>query len=215
MLMFTLAIFCFTTSNLPWIVDLMFQVSMQYCSYSIGLYIYHQSHPHLGVVFTLAPSLHSFGVISLLFSSSILGTYQPGEFIFQCHIFFAFSYCSWRSQGKNTEVVCHSLLQWTTFHQNSPLWPVHLGWPYRIWLIVSLSYRRLWSMWSVWLVFCDCGFHSICPLMYNDKRLMEASWWERLTERETWSSLVQVIFPTQGSNPVLPHCRQILYQLSH
>ena len=26
---------------------------------------------------------------------------------------FAFSYCSWGSQGKNTEVVCHSLLQWT------------------------------------------------------------------------------------------------------
>ena len=24
---------------------------------------------------------------------------------------FAFSYCSWGSQGKNTEVVCHSLLQ--------------------------------------------------------------------------------------------------------
>ena len=30
------------------------------------------------------------------------------------------SYCSWGSQGKNTEVVCHSLLQWTTFCQNSP-----------------------------------------------------------------------------------------------
>ena len=31
-----------------------------------------------------------------------------------------FSYCSWCSQGKKTEVVCHSLLQWTTFCQNSP-----------------------------------------------------------------------------------------------
>ena len=28
---------------------------------------------------------------------------------------FAFSYCSWGSQGKNTEVVCYSLLQWTMF----------------------------------------------------------------------------------------------------
>ena len=28
-------------------------------------------------------------------------------------------------------------------------------------------------------------------------------------------SLFQDIFPTQGSNPGLPHCRQILYQLSH
>ena len=28
-------------------------------------------------------------------------------------------------------------------------------------------------------------------------------------------SLFQGIFPTQGSNPCLPHCRWILYQLSH
>ena len=28
-------------------------------------------------------------------------------------------------------------------------------------------------------------------------------------------SLLQVFFPTQGSNPGLPHCRGILYQLSH
>ena len=28
-------------------------------------------------------------------------------------------------------------------------------------------------------------------------------------------SLIQGIFPTQGSNPGLPHCRRILYQLSH
>ena len=28
-------------------------------------------------------------------------------------------------------------------------------------------------------------------------------------------SLLQGIFPTQGSNPGLPHCRWSLYQLSH
>ena len=28
-------------------------------------------------------------------------------------------------------------------------------------------------------------------------------------------SLLRGIFPTQGSNPGLLHCRQILYQLSH
>ena len=28
-------------------------------------------------------------------------------------------------------------------------------------------------------------------------------------------SLLQGIFPTQGLNPGLPHCRQIFYQLSH
>ena len=30
-----------------------------------------------------------------------------------------FLYCSWGSQGKNTEVVYHFLLQWTAFCQNS------------------------------------------------------------------------------------------------
>ena len=28
-------------------------------------------------------------------------------------------------------------------------------------------------------------------------------------------ALLQGIFPTQGSNPGLPHCNQILYHLSH
>ena len=38
-------------------------------------------------------------------------------------------------------------------------------------------------MWSYWLVFCDCGFHSVCPLMEKGKRLMEAS----SGERQTWT----------------------------
>ena len=36
--------------------------------------------------------------------------------------------------GKNTEVVCHSLLQWTTFCQTSPPRPDHVGWPHMAWL---------------------------------------------------------------------------------
>ena len=100
---------------------------------------------------------------------------------------FAFSYCSWGSQGKNTEDVCHSLPQWTTFCWNSPLWHIHLGLLYTAWLAVSLSYTKLWSMWSFWLVFCDCGFHSVCPLMDEDKRLLEASWWEELAVGKTGS----------------------------
>ena len=42
-------------------------------------------------------------------------------------------------------------------------------------------------MWSDWLVSCACGFQFICPLMEKDRRLMEASWWERLTEGEIGS----------------------------
>ena len=42
-------------------------------------------------------------------------------------------------------------------------------------------------MWSVWLTFCDCGFHSVSPLMDEDKRLVQASWWEGLAVAETGS----------------------------
>ena len=59
--------------------------------YSIRLYFHHQSQPQLHIVFALTPSLILSGVICPLFSSSILGICWPGEFIFQCHIFFAFS----------------------------------------------------------------------------------------------------------------------------
>ena len=63
---------------------------------------------------------------------------------------FAFSCYSWVSRTKNTGVVCHSLLQWTIFCQNSPLWPICLGWPCMAWLRASLSYAssfaRLWSL---------------------------------------------------------------------
>ena len=137
------------------------------------------SHIHNWVLFL--HWLHPFilpGIISPLLSSGHLPTWGVQLSV---SYLFAFSYCSWGSQGKNIEVVCHSFLQWNMFCQNSPPWPVHLGWPYTAWLIVSLSRIRLWSMWSVWLVFCDCGVHSVHPLMDKDKRLMEASWWERLT----------------------------------
>ena len=49
------------------------------------------SHIHSWALFLLWLHLFLFsGVISPLFSSSILGTYQSGEFIFQCHIFLPF-----------------------------------------------------------------------------------------------------------------------------
>ena len=44
---------------------------------------------------------------------------------------------------------------------------------------------------------------------------MELSRSEYQNTRVGSRSLFQGIFPTQGSNPGLPHCRQILYQLSY
>ena len=45
-------------------------------------------------------------------------------------------------------------------------------------------------MWSIWLVSCDCGFHSVFPLMDEDKRLVETSWWEELAVGKLGLALV-------------------------
>ena len=91
MSMFTLAISCLTTSNLPWFMDLTFQVPMQYCSLQHWTLLPSPFTSTTGCCFHFA-SISSFfsGVISPLFSSSILGTYWPEEFIFQYHIFLPF-----------------------------------------------------------------------------------------------------------------------------
>ena len=80
---------------------------------------------------------------------------------------FTFSYCSWGSQGKNTEVACHSLLQWTTFCQTSLPWPALLGWPHRAWLSFTELDKAVVLVWFDWLVFCDYVFSVSalwCPL---------------------------------------------------
>ena len=63
---------------------------MQYCSLQHQTLFPSQVTSTTRHCFALALFLHSSGVISPLISSSILGTCQPGEFIFQCPIFLPF-----------------------------------------------------------------------------------------------------------------------------
>ena len=62
-------------------------------------------------------------------------------------------------------MVCHSLLQWTTFCQTSP-WPIHLRWPHMAWLsFIELDRAvvhvvKLASCLWLW-------FQSVCPLMLS------------------------------------------------
>ena len=168
--MFTLVISCLTTSNFPWFMDLTFQVPMQYCSLQHWTLFSPPDTSKTGYCFY-------FGSASLFLwicFSSLL-QYHNVQMTWGVHhsvsYLFAFSYYSWCSQGKSAEVVCHSLIQWATFCQNSPPWLIHLGWRYTAWLMVSLSYTKLWSTWSVWLVFYDCGFHSVGPVMDKDSSL--------------------------------------------
>ena len=77
------------------------------------------SHIHSWVLFLFW--FHPFilsGVISPLISSSILGTYQPGKFLFQCPIILPFH--TVRGVLKARIPKWFALLQWTIFCQTSP-----------------------------------------------------------------------------------------------
>ena len=90
MSMFTLAISCLTTSNLPWFMDLTFQVPMQYCSLQHQTLLPSPVTSTTGCCFTFGSISSFFRVISPLISSTTLDIYWPGEFIFQCPIFLPF-----------------------------------------------------------------------------------------------------------------------------
>jgi len=77
------------------------------------------SHIHSRVLFCFG-SISSF-FLELFLHSSPVTYWAPtdlGSSSFSV-ISFSFSYCSWGSRGKKTVMVCHSLLQWTMFCQNS------------------------------------------------------------------------------------------------
>ena len=144
MSMFTLAISCLTTSNLHWSMDLTFQVPVQYC------FLQHQtllSPPDTSTraLFLLSPS---WFILSGAIRRSI-GHLLTWEAHLPVSYLCAFSYCSWGPHGKYTRVIFHSLLQWTTFCQNSSLWSVCLGWPCTAWLIASLTYTSSFTVTSV------------------------------------------------------------------
>ena len=56
-------------------------------------------------------------------------------------------------------------------------------------------------MWSVWLVFCDCGFHSVHHLMDEDKRLTE------LPDGRDWPWDNLVLFWWWGHGSAVACCR--------
>ena len=174
---FTLAISCLTISNFPWFMDLTFQVPMQYCSLQHQTLLLSPVTSKAGYCFCFG-SIPSFFLELFLHWSAVaywthtdLGSSSFSILSFCLFILFM------GSQGKNTKVVCHSLLQWTTFCQTSPQWPLHLGWPLTAWLsFIDLDKAvvhviRLASFLWLW-------FQCVCPLMPS-----------RNTYRLTWVSL--------------------------
>ena len=190
MLMFTLSI--------AWLTTLIYLDSWiwYFRSYAILLFTALDftsitSHIYNWVLFLLW--LHLFilsGVISSLVSSTIcssISIYRPGEFMLHCPIFSPFHTVHGVLKARILKRFAIPFSSGPCFVRTLHFDPSILDCPYTTWLIVSLSWTRLWSMWSVWLIFCDCGLHSVCPLTNKEKNLMKSSWWERLTVGETES----------------------------
>ena len=102
MLIFTLAIPCLTISNLPWFMDLTFQVPTQYCSlwYWTSLSPPDTSTTGHNFFFGLAASLFPELLVYLrLFPSSMLGSYcvESSSFnVLSFCLFILFMVFSWQ-----------------------------------------------------------------------------------------------------------------------
>ena len=173
---FTLAISCLTTSNLLWFMDLTFQVPMQYCS------LRHQTLLLSPVTSTTGCCLH-FGSVSPLFlelflHSSPVVYWAPtnlGNSSFRVLsfclfiLFLGFSMQEYWSGLPFPSPVDHVSSELSTM--TCPSWVALHGMVHSI-TELDKDVVHVISFIS----FCDCGFHSVCPLMNNNKRLMEASW---------------------------------------
>ena len=133
-----------------------------------------------------------------IYPSSLLDTCWPGGLILWCHIFLRFH----TVHG----IVKIRILKWfVILFSSRPSFPElsimsSLSWvalPHMARSFIEL--HKAGSMWPFGLVFCDCVFHSgghgivvfassICPLMDEDKRLVQTSWWEGLAVGKTESS---------------------------
>ena len=107
-------------------MDLTFQVTMQYCSFQHQTLLSPLDTAPAGCCFHFGSA--SSSLLELFLHSSPGAHWAPTNLGSSCLMsyLFAFSYCSWGSQGKNAGLVCHSLLQWTMFCQcEIPGWMKH------------------------------------------------------------------------------------------
>ena len=91
---FTFAISCLITSNLPWFMNLTFQIPTQYCSFLHWNLLSSPDNIPKWASFPLWPRRFflSGAVCScpLLFPRSTMDTFQSRGLIFHCHIFLPF-----------------------------------------------------------------------------------------------------------------------------
>ena len=138
-------------------MDLTFKVSMQFCSLQHLTLLPSSVTSTTCIVFGLGQPLYSFWSY---FSTSPVAYWSPATWGVHLSMSYllTFLYCSWGSQGKNTEVFCHSLLQWITFCQYSSAWRLH-GMAHSFTELDKAVIHVIFFFF--WLVFYDCD--TPCP----------------------------------------------------
>ena len=165
MLTFTLDISCLTTCYLPWFMDLTFQVPMQYCSLQHQTLLLSPVTSTTGCCFCFG-SIPSF-FLELFLHWSPVAYWAPTDLrsssfsILSFCLFILFMVFSRQEYWSGLPFP----LQWTTFRQTSPPWPVWLVWPHMAWLSFTELDKAVVLEWLDWLVFCEYGF-SVSALWY-------------------------------------------------
>ena len=174
MLTFTLAISCLTTSNLPWFMDLTFQVPIHYCSlqhrtllpspvtsttghcFCFGSFssFFLELFPHWSPVAYWAPTdlgSSSFSILSYLFI-----------------LFMGFSRQEYWSGLPFPSPVDNILSGLSTMTR--PSWVALHGMTHSF-----IELNKAMVHVTSFISFLWYGFHSVCPLMDEDKRLVVTS----------------------------------------
>ena len=134
---------CLTTSSLSWYMDLTFQVPMQYCFLQHRTLLPSPVPSTTGFYFCFGSISSSFLELFLHWSPSIsiLGTYRPGDFIFQYpnflpfHAVHGFSRQEFWSGFPFPSPVDHIL-------SNSPPWPNSM----KLWAMLCRATQDGWVM---------------------------------------------------------------------
>ena len=105
-----------------------------------------------------------------------LGAHHPGEFLFQCPMFLPFHTVHGVLQARILKwfaIPFSSVPHFARTLHHDPSW-VDLHGMAHSFIELDKAVVHVISLILI-SVFCDCGFHAVCPLMEKDKRLMEAS----------------------------------------
>ena len=154
------------TSYLPWLMDLMVQVAMQYCSLQHQTYFHNPSHPQLSVVFALAPFLDSFWSYFYTLTVAYRATTDLGSSSLSVLSFCLFiPFRGFLRHSLNKYLLKTSLVvQWWRIHlpmQGTWVWP--------------LVWEDPTCHGATKPMCCDYLAHGLEPVLHNERSQLESS----------------------------------------